>query len=411
MQVGNNSGAVGNDTGNATGSGGESGGGWFDWDLGIPGLEETATWAKDMLIEAYTVFLEVLTEFMLGTPTPENNGYLGIFGEPTGRFQPLYDSVLGDVFYPMLSELIFITLMLMVMVQLINSIRGKYIGGKLLFHFLAGVAIIAFGWTYISLVHHFVDALTLTIAPSPDELTATPAQALETLTSQLFVIGGMATLGIIQSLALVAIYGTRQAILHVGPVLFPFLLYLAYLGPHEYIRAAGSIAIWQYYAVLVYTLPVAVGLRFAHGLSWGLSADGFVNAIISLGLVNLMILGPVLISSALFFIPLILKLSSGADKRFNEDSYKKDHENGGDNGSSESQAETTTTTEKTETNSDSSNQTHRRHPTGGTPGTIADGGTDTKYTAQDIRQTHKRSKRSDPASQWDERTNVSTWYQ
>lgn len=400
-------GTGGNYTGNYTGAEGGGGGGV------IPGPEDFFFFWLDMLIEfSIAVYVELLKLLrrLLGTPYPKNSGWMGVFGEPTGPFRPLYQDVLLAYVFPILATLIVFTLVAYFISIVLGSIFGRYKAGQYLFTFIVGVLIVSFSWTAVTYLQKVTHVVTMGLLPTAGELTSGAAQTLVTLGGQVAILGSMALLGASQSLLLVAIYGARQAILFYAPFIFPILVYMAFLGPHDYIKAIGSLAIWQYFAVLAYPLPTAIGLRMAYEMNWAFSHNGLENAILTIGLVATMVVWPIFSSASLFFVPLLLRIfsvrSGSGDSGDHQDSGDSGSDSGGDSGTEYGSEPSGSSTE--------SNPNHQTHDPGMTASSsqqshrevAADGG-----VSSPLGSTSAEEIRSDYNSNRHKRTRNREWSQ
>lgn len=272
----------------------------------------------NMTIDAWAWSLSKAIPLAIGTPVPQNDGWLGVFGEPTGRFQAGYEAILEDILYPLIPQIVAIAIMAVGILLMLGGLRGRYRAGKLVFAVCAGTVVVGFAWTWASFNHALADAITMAIAPSAEELTDSTESLAKSAGGPIAAALGIATVGWGEAIAIAVIYGGRRALLEAGPYGMAFILLVQFFGPHRYVRIIGTVAHLQYLALVYMTVPAAIIFRIAYSLNWAFSPEGAVNVFVTLGLFLGVIIWPFFSSASALLAPFLLGRygKRGADAMF-----------------------------------------------------------------------------------------------
>lgn len=291
--------------------------------------EDNAEALSEWLIERMYVATEILIDDvfnnMLGTPTPENDGWQGILGQPVGdTYSDLYEEVYMDLILPPVFQFMilgFIAFSLFVVP--FSPITGQRVWRVLLGMFGAA-ALILLAWNFASLLHHVSDAVTMWFLPQSDDFLNGAGLAeeagLELASGPLAVLLGVYFASWNVGIGLLLIHGMRQAILFFMPTILPIILVGMYFGPKTS-KAAFSVLFWQYIGLLVMNWPTALLLSIAYHVNFdfGMGEVGTLpNLAATIGLFIFAIGIPLLVQSSFLggsLVAIIMKgsmLSAGA---------------------------------------------------------------------------------------------------
>lgn len=305
--------SLGGGNGSVGWGGNESAGGGL---LGIPGPMEIVTGlgmvVADLFFQAYVWFLEMFNKYGLGTPYPVNSGAMQIFGEPTGEFAPQYNAILGDVVFPLIPPVFASIVIIGSILWATGGHRRKQQGADMIWDAVIGIFVTMLSWAYVTFLHRFTHELTMVIAPSANELTGTWGSLAKTMTGQVVALAGIAIVGWAEGLALVMMYGGRQAFLWVGPSIFVVLVLVWVFVPSRIVQMTAVMGIAIYHSIVFWTLPTSMGFRVAHSLQWSFSPHGLWNAIIMMGIMAAALFYPLVITGSFILAPIALAFSSRA---------------------------------------------------------------------------------------------------
>lgn len=284
--------------------------------------EDLAEWLRDQLRGA-TVYLvdEVINE-MLGTPTPENDGWQGILGQPVGdTYSDLYEEVYMQMILPpafqfMIIGFIFFTLF----VVPFSPMTGQRVWSVLLAMFGAG-ALVMLSWNVASLLHHVSDAVTMWFLPQGEEILASGDPNNPFSEENIKLNAGPLAVGLGVYLAswnvglmLALIHGIRHAILFLMPTILPIILVGMYFGPRTS-KAAFSVLFWQYIGLLVMNWPTALLLSIGYhvGFDFGMGAAGsLANMAVTIGVIILAVVLPLTIQTSFLGGSLVAIITKGS---------------------------------------------------------------------------------------------------
>lgn len=242
--------------------------------------EALAEWFIGLMYRATEALIDDVFNNMLGTPTPENDGWQGILGQPVGEtYSELYEEVYMQMILPPVFQfmvLAFIGFTLFVVP--FSPLTGQRVWSVLLGMFGAA-ALVLFAWNFASLLHHVSDAVTMWFLPQSEDFLSesglTEEAELELASGPLAVLLGAYFASWNVGLGLLMIHGARQAILFFMPTILPIILVGMYFGPKAS-KAAFSVLFWQYVGLLVMNWPTALLLSTAYhvGFDFGLGPAG-----------------------------------------------------------------------------------------------------------------------------------------
>lgn len=287
--------------------------------------ERLSEWLEGFLHDGMVFFIDEVFNNMLGTPTPENDGWEGILGQPVDEtYSQLYEEVFIDkIMLPMFMfmSLAFTGYVLFIMPW--AGITGQRVMPALLTMFGA-VALVLFAWNFATLLHHVSDAMTMWFLPSGEELVRTEGLESdvdfsednhELRTGALAAAVGLKLAGWNIGLVLLVIHGVRQAILFFMPVLLGPILAGMYFGPRVS-KAAFSIVFWQYIGLLVMNWPTALILSMAYHVNYtfglGGEAGALANVAVMMGMFIIALGIPVIVNGSLLGGSLVAILMKGS---------------------------------------------------------------------------------------------------
>ncbi|ODR80869.1 hypothetical protein BG842_02605 [Haladaptatus sp. W1] len=258
----------------APGSGSSGSGGFGGFMPDIPGPKETAkiainflagTWLVEQITTAIEEFINAFTGFIVGTPFPTNDGYLGILGYPVENQNPNWNDIFWQLYVPFVGST---SMVLLVLNHWFSAIKvtapgiGRDLdGGNLLIKTTAGGMFIGLWWQIGTAIARLNNAFATTLAPSGAEM-ATTLNGLAKLAS-----GGILTIILTQGaslseiFALAIMFGTRHALLILYQVCMPILVIMALTAPAEWIRGFFARLAWHYLTLLILVFPAAFLLR------------------------------------------------------------------------------------------------------------------------------------------------------
>jgi hypothetical protein len=326
----NRSGNATNATNGSNGSGGGGGvvsdvtgaaeGAWNSATPNVPSTEQiandTATWVKNKSLNATQFFLKKSMTFIVGTVHPENSGPNGIFGTPTNQpYKNLYQAVYGPISFQYSILILIILLLALVIVMPYAGLAsgGTYRVTQACARICTALLLIMFWWPIGTALMQFFDAIAMSIAPSPEELTTSMQGLFKLSVGPLLAVLAVILIDLAEILSLALVYAFRQGALIVSQFAMPLLLVFAYAGPHRRVRSMASTIAWQYFALLTMTIPAAFFMRIGFEAKWGFGFGPFGNAILSMMLLGLALGTPFVFSIAAFRAPpAINSLASGA---------------------------------------------------------------------------------------------------
>ena len=290
-----------------------------------------------MAVQFYEMFVTLVDEVfnnLLGTPTINNDGPMGIIGspEPISSGEPTADDTAADEYDVFASHLyydLYNSVYLPFIMPLVAAILGLAAIGVLIGPSLSAIThhrmlsllgaavfaviLVVASWEFSALVHSLSDSATQFFLPDGEELVGeeTLADADETAAAgPLSMALGFYLTGGIKALFLAIIHGVRHVALFVFPLVLPFLLILAYFGIWQKVKLVGSVLIWQYYALLVMNIPTALLLRIAYEAEWQFIPEGlsfFANLAATMGIFFIAIIIPLLVSGSFLLIGLSMR--------------------------------------------------------------------------------------------------------
>lgn len=242
--------------------------------------EALAEWFIGLMYRATEALIDDVFNNMLGTPTPENDGWQGILGQPVGEtYSELYEEVYMQMILPPVFQFMILAFIgFTLFVVPFSPLTGQRVWSVLLGMFGAA-ALVLFAWNFASLLHHVSDAVTMWFLPQSEDFLSesglTEEAELELASGPLAVLLGAYFASWNVGLGLLMIHGARQAILFFMPTVLPIILVGMYFGPKAS-KAAFSVLFWQYVGLLVMNWPTALLLSTAYhvGFDFGLGPAG-----------------------------------------------------------------------------------------------------------------------------------------
>ena len=228
-----------------------------------------------------------------------NSGPSGVFGTPTNQpYQNLYESVYGPYSFQYAVVVLLILLLGSVIVMPYAGLAtgSSYRTVQTAARILAALVLIMFWWPIGTALTQFSDAIAVSIAPSAEELTTSMTGLFKLSLGPVVAAILVYLVGIGEVLALTFTYAFRQAALIVFQFAMPLMLIFAYAGPHRRVRSTASTLAWQYFALLVMTIPTAFLMRVGFEAEWGFGLGPLGNTIISMSMLGIALFTPFLLS-------------------------------------------------------------------------------------------------------------------
>ncbi|WP_114578617.1 hypothetical protein [Saliphagus sp. LR7] len=324
-----------NESGNESGGGDGSGGGGLLDRAGsaigsanpVPSPAEAAEdvweWISTQLQEMMTTLVDTVFNELLGTPTIENDGAMGIMGSPvdpttaeeidanddtnggfaTQNYTNLYHSVYLVYVIPLVGGVLGVMALTVLVGPSLSAFTQRRMFTTVGTAALAVFLVVA-SWEFAALMHAFSDGVTQHFLPTGGEVldfNRTIYSGPLAVTIGLLASGG--TTGI----ALLALHAVRHMLLYVAPIALPALILLAYWGGHQRVKQVGSFFIWQWYALLVWNWPTAVLLRVAYELNWMFHSSDLINIGMTMAIFLIAVAIPLAVSGSFTLIGLSMR--------------------------------------------------------------------------------------------------------
>ena len=292
------------DDGEDSGGGGFNGGGMTGGASDVTDEEGEGTVAG--AINAIAVFLAEASanviqwilggsyELVVGTPVPENAGWLGIFGEPTNEpFATLFADLHETWLFPLTLSFFALALLISGSVLPFSGFIGKYSASRWVALAFATVLAMSLSWPIVTALHLASDTVATTIAPSGDEITdsdgiATLVASAGPIAAGLYVTNG------IKIIIYALIYGMRYfLLLMVLPYIFGLVLAVSLFAPWRKLRSFASGVLWLHVSLLLIPIATAVLFRGAYLVDWSFGFDGLANLLLIMGLLVAAIVIPI----------------------------------------------------------------------------------------------------------------------
>lgn len=274
--------------------------------------EELAEWLDEWLTSGFVWFIDEVVNNLLGTPYPENDGWMGILGTPVDeQYGELYDFSMEMVMLPVLSLVVIAFIFYTLFVVPTTPLLGRRVTPALLAVFGA-VILVIFGWNFATLNQFAADAATQWFLPSDEELLEIEEDDEgadfsddnhELRSGPTAALLGIKIFGWNIGAALLAFHSARHMILILIPALMPILLAGMFYGPRAS-KAVFSVAFWQYMALTYSNIPTVLFLSMAFHIDFAFGFAGeygeLSNVAMTMFLFALGIFFPVLFHSAAF---------------------------------------------------------------------------------------------------------------
>jgi hypothetical protein len=283
------------DDGEDSGGGGFNGGGMTGGSSDVTDEEGEGTVGQ--ALNAIAVFLAEASvnvvqwvlggsyELVVGTPVPENAGWLGIFGEPTNEpFATLFADLHETWLFPLTLSFFVLALLISGSVLPFSGFIGKYSASRWVVLAFATVLAMSLSWPIVTALHLGSDTVAATIAPSGDEITdsdgiATLVASAGPLAAGLYITNG------IKMIVYALIYGMRYfLLLMVLPYIFGLALAVSLFAPWRKLRSFASGVLWLHVSLLLIPIVTAILFRGAYLIDWSFGFEGMANLLLIMGL-------------------------------------------------------------------------------------------------------------------------------
>lgn len=273
------------------------------FDVGLNPTEwvvDIADWSKQQVAEALRWTIQSSMSLWIGTPY----AHIGSNGVPSNEpFTMIHTEVYGDYVFPF--TVLFLGLFI-VMSAVAMSASTMFSRGRIT-RWLGrmGMAIIVVGLAYdlTNLMQHLSHAIAWAFAPSPTELTNSMKGVFKLGAGPVVGVIGLYVAAWTEALLLALVYGFRQLVLLLAPVMMPIILLTAYAAPHRRLRMLGSLLFWQWFGLVWVSLPVAILLRIAYELEWSFGVGGLIGFFLTLAIFTIALVLPFVFSYGFFRFP------------------------------------------------------------------------------------------------------------
>lgn len=274
-------------TGTGDGLGPTGGGSGSDFSVGGM-LDGAGEWIGEASLNVIEWVLESTYEIVIGTPTPENAGWMGIFGSPVNEpFAALFEGLYEDIIFPLTLVAMAAAILITGTALPYSGFVGKYRASKWVFMIFVLIFAVALSWPAVTLLHAANDAIGTWAAPSVEELTQTEEGLMTLGTASIPAAGGLYIFGWLVVMKYALIYGMRDfLLLMVFPYIFPLALTAAVAAPWQKLRAMGSGVLWIHFTFVIMNLPMAFMFRGAYllgGLGYVSGFDTLRNMFLMIG--------------------------------------------------------------------------------------------------------------------------------
>lgn len=284
--------------------------------------------------------LGTIYNLAFSTPVPENDGWNGIFGEPTNAtgsgqngtnatngtgssqnatnataadswgqvlgissdktFNQLHQQLLMDKLYPLLNYVLGIGVVVLGLSLTVNPFMSRFRIINLMTKFVTFLFLYAFSWGAITLMHGVVNDITMWLRPTSAELQSlvTSFDKIGAASVAAYSVGSGGIFSTVFGMGL-ELTLRHLALVYFFPYVFPVLIFILYLSPWQRFKSFASMGIWQYVNVLTMVIPMAVFLKAALIVDFS-PTNGIGGIIVLLALFGLAVIVPVI--QTYFFI-------------------------------------------------------------------------------------------------------------
>jgi hypothetical protein len=266
--------------------------------------------------------LGTIYNLAFSTPVPENDGWHGIFGEPTNAtgsgqnradswqqvlgissdkaYQQLHQQLLMDKLYPLLNYVLGIGVVVLGLSLAVNPLMSRFRIINLMVKFVTFLVLYAFSWGVITAMHGVVNDITMWLRPSSGELEAlvTSIDKIGAASVAAYFAGSGGILSTVFGMGL-ELAVRHLALVYFFPYVFPVLVLILYLSPWERLKQFASMGIWQYVNILTMVIPMAVFLKAAVIVDFS-PTNGIGGMLVLLALFLLAVVVPII--QTYFFI-------------------------------------------------------------------------------------------------------------
>lgn len=261
----------------------------------------------------------------LGTAVPENDGYMGILGQPVEGDGSMYSKVYYDYYFvkivPPLQDLFYLSAAITCFYIIPSGEILNYNTRKLGLMVIAGTVLVVASWEIATLMHWISDTGTQFLLPEADEMLREPGseKGIATMESTSAMVGtllGVSIFGWNAGMAMLVLQGGRHALLVPLPAWLGVIFIFQWVIPIGVTRKIGSLAFWGYVGLLVYNWPTAalIGAGAAIEYTFGMAGMSGVLADfgVTTGMFTIAAFLPVLTQATFFLAPLFAMYKKGS---------------------------------------------------------------------------------------------------
>lgn len=238
---------------------------------------------------------------------------MGADGVPTNEpFTTLHKKVYGSYIFPAIVLFLGMFIMMSAAAMSASTIFSRGRITRWLGRLGMAVIVVGLAYNFTNLMQHLSNSVARAFAPRPKELTSSMGGVFKLSAGP---IAGAVVLylgGVGEAIALALVYGFRQLVLLLAPIMMPIILLTAYAAPHRRLRMLGSMLFWQWFGLVWVSLPVAILLRIAYELDWSFGVGGLIGFFLTLAIFAIALVLPFVISYGFFKFPASITTSAAA---------------------------------------------------------------------------------------------------
>lgn len=261
----------------------------------------------------------------LGTNVPENDGYMGILGQPVEGDGSMYSQIYYDYYFvkivPPLQDLFYlmagVTLLYVIPAGKLLNYQTKRLGLMV----IGGTVLVVASWEVATFMHYVSDSVTQFLLPDAEDILNPPGtgEGIATMDSASGAMGtllGVSIFGWNAGMALLILQGGRHVLLAILPAWLGVILLVQWLCPVQIGRQIGSLAFWGYVGLLVYNWPTSAVFGAAEAIAFTFGMDGMSATLsdfgMTTGLFMIAAFLPVLTQATFFLAPLFAMYKKGS---------------------------------------------------------------------------------------------------
>ncbi|WP_129113855.1 hypothetical protein [Halegenticoccus tardaugens] len=248
-------------------------------------MDDIVEWIQETAVDVISGLLGGTMHLLIGTPVPDNSGWMGIFGTPTNHpYQSIHEPIYENQVFPFALAILVLAMILLTGFLPYSSIIGSYRAYLWILRTLVAIFALIFAWPLATWLHLIANNVAHAFAPDPRAIITSFEGALTMGTTAVPIAATIYLFGWMKVAIYAFIYLFRYQLLFWAPYALGPLLVLALIGPHKKLRHFASFGLWQYVGLLIMTWPNALLFGAAYELGWSFSSDALVNVGLIMGM-------------------------------------------------------------------------------------------------------------------------------